>query len=148
MRHIVIALALALLAGLAPSARADDAAAVRELAEGGDAEAQFALGTMYRYGQGVAQDYGEALRWWRKAADLGLIDAQFALGDIHAGGSGIARDRIRAYMWFDIAASQTGEDWLHAIAGSNRDALAARMSSAEIREAQRQAAEWQARHGK
>lgn len=148
MRHIMIALALALLAGLMPSARADDAAAVRRLAEQGDAAAQFALGSLYRYGQGVAQDDGEALRWWRKAADLGLTDAQFALGEFHAGGSGIAPDRIRAYMWFDITASQTGEDWLQAIAGSNRDALAARMSLAEIREAQRQAADWKAEHGK
>jgi TPR repeat protein len=54
MRHIIIALAL--VVGLAPLARADDATAVRTLAEQGDAQAQFALGTMYRDGQGVAQD--------------------------------------------------------------------------------------------
>jgi TPR repeat protein len=61
--------------GLAPLAWADDATAIRSLAEQGDAKAQFALGTMYHYGQGVAQDHAEALRWWREAAEQGVIDA-------------------------------------------------------------------------
>lgn len=39
------------------------------LAEKGDATAQSRLGWMYLYGQGVAQNYAEAMRWYRKAAD-------------------------------------------------------------------------------
>ncbi len=145
MRHIIIVLAL--MVGMAPLALADDTAAIRVLAEQGDARAQFVLGTMYRDGQGVAQDYTEALRWWGKAAELGVIDAQFALGNMYAGGSGIARDDVLAYMWYDIAALQTGEEWLHAIAGSNRNALAGRMTPADIVNAQRLAAEWRSKHG-
>ena len=146
MRHIIIALAL--VVGLATSAWADNATAVRTLAEQGDAKAQFALGTMYRDGQGVARDYAEALRWWRKAAEQGVIDAQYALGNIYAGGTGIARDNIRAYMWYSIATAQTGDEWLGAIAGTNRDVLAARMTPADISKAQQLAAEWMATHGK
>lgn len=145
MRQIVFALALVVV--LAPLAWADDAAAIRGLAEQGDAEAQFVLGTMYRDGQGVAQDYDEALRWWRKAAELGVVDAQFALGNLYAGGSGVAKDNVLAYMWYSIAALQTGDEWLHAIAGSNRDALATRMTSADIFKAQQLEAEWRAKHG-
>jgi TPR repeat protein len=141
-------IALALVVALAPPAWADEATAVRTLAEQGDAKAQFAFGTMYRDGQGVAQDYGEALRWWGKAAEQGVIDAQFALGNIYAGGSGVARDDVLAYMWYDIASLQTGDEWLRAIAGSNRDALVARMTAADILKAQGLATDWRAKHGK
>jgi TPR repeat protein len=34
---------------------------------------------MYANGQGVPQDYGEAIRWYRKAAEQGFADAQFNL---------------------------------------------------------------------
>jgi TPR repeat protein len=75
------------------------------------------------------------------------VDAQYALGNIYGGGTGVARDNILAYMWYDIAA-QTGEEWLSAIAGTNRDVLAARMTPAEISKAQQQVAEWMVKHGK
>ena len=146
MRHIIVALAL--VVGLALPAWAQSATAVQTLAEQGDAKAQFALGTMYRDGQGVAQDYAEALRWWRKAAELGVVDAQFALANMYAGGLGIAQDNILAHMWYDIAMAQTGDAWLRGIAGSNRDVLAARMTPADISKAQRLMAEWMATHGK
>ena len=146
MRQIIIALAL--VAGLAPLAWADEATAVRTLAEQGDANAQYALGTMYRDGQGVAQDYAEALRWWRKAAERGVVDAQYALGNIYSGGTGVAQDNVLAYMWYDITASQTVAVWLSGIAGSNRDALAARMTPADISKAQQLSADWRTMHAK
>jgi TPR repeat protein len=31
---------------------------------------------MYEYGRGVPKDYGEALRWYRKAAEKGMAPAQ------------------------------------------------------------------------
>lgn len=143
-----ITIALALLVGLLSPAWADNAAEVRARAEQGDAQAQYALGSLYRYGQGVPQDYDAALRWWRKSAELGLTDAQFALGNIYAGNAGIARDNLQAYMWYDIAARQTREAWLREIAASNRDALAMRMSAADIAEARHLAAAWTAKRGK
>jgi len=44
---------------------------IPKLAERGDAEAQDILGNMYYNGQGVPQDYKEAARWYRKAAEQG-----------------------------------------------------------------------------
>jgi TPR repeat protein len=35
---------------------------------------------MYREGEGVPQNYAEALKWFRKAADQGNANAQFKLG--------------------------------------------------------------------
>jgi TPR repeat protein len=146
MRHIIFALFL--VAGLAPPAWAGDATVVRTLAEQGDTKAQFALGSMYRDGRGVAQDHAEALRWWRKAAEQGLVDAQFALGNMYAGDSGIAQNNILAYMWYSIATAQSGDEWLRAIADSNRHVLAARMTPADIFKAQGLVTEWMAKHGK
>ena len=41
----------------------------KPLADQGNAKAQLYLGTMYDKGQGVPQDYAEAVKWYRKAAD-------------------------------------------------------------------------------
>jgi len=41
---------------------------LRRLAEQSSAQAQYNLGVMYRNGQGVQQDYTEALKWYRKSA--------------------------------------------------------------------------------
>ena len=86
------ALTSALLIGLAGTAwadyqsglmayyRGDYVVAVREwqpLAQQGDAAAQFSLGYMHYAGQGVAQDYSEGLKWYRKAAEQGDADARY-----------------------------------------------------------------------
>ena len=46
----------------------------------GDAEAQLDLSRMYENGEGVAQDYKEAAKWYRLAADQGNAQAQYGLG--------------------------------------------------------------------
>ena len=47
----------------------------RSLADQGNAGAQNNLGFMYRFSVGVPQDYAEAVRWYRKAAEQGDADA-------------------------------------------------------------------------
>ena len=64
--------------GLAAAQRQDYATALRlwkPLADKGDANAQNNLGTMYQWGQGVAQDYKEAVRLYRLAAAHGFAIA-------------------------------------------------------------------------
>ena len=93
MKHLTKLLATALLAlGLNQAVWADDASDFRQtlqLAEQGNAEAQFSLGLMYDNGQGVRQDYAEAFRWYRKAAEQGLVQAQTDLGNGYAQGQGV-----------------------------------------------------------
>ena len=43
----------------------------RQLADQGNAAAQYNLGVIYDKGLGVAQDYKAAVKWYRKAADQG-----------------------------------------------------------------------------
>jgi hypothetical protein len=45
-------------------------------------------------------------------------------------------------MWFNLAAAQTGNDELRHLAAKSRDDIGAKMTPAEIAEAQRVAREW------
>jgi TPR repeat protein len=47
---------------------------------------------MYESGHGVRQDYAEAVRWYRKAADQGDLLAQAKLGTIHELDRGVPED--------------------------------------------------------
>ena len=45
---------------------------IREKAEQGDAQMQTALGEIYYYGNSVPQNYAEAVKWYRRAAEQGF----------------------------------------------------------------------------
>ena len=47
----------------------------QKMSEEGDARAQAHLGVMYDKGRGVRQDFAEALKWFRLAADAGEVHA-------------------------------------------------------------------------
>ena len=49
---------------------------LKKRAEAGDADAQCQLGIVYGIGHGTSQDYAEAVKWYRKAADQGRIHPQ------------------------------------------------------------------------
>jgi TPR repeat protein len=89
--------------------RGDNATAIKELtplATNGSAEAQNELGTMYKKGEGVAQDSQEAIKWYRLAADQGNAEAQINLGSMYDHGEGVAQDYHEAVKWFRLAADQ------------------------------------------
>ena len=52
-------------------------------AEQGEVDAQNNLGAVYENGDGVPQDYAEAVRWYREAANQGYALAQFNLGFLY-----------------------------------------------------------------
>ena len=58
---------------------------------------------MYYSGQGVRQDYTEAFRWFRKAADQGYAEAQYNLGLMYANGHGVHQDFNLSKEWFGKA---------------------------------------------
>ena len=124
--------------------RGDYAAARREwapLAEQGHAQAQFRLGCLYAFGQGVPEDQELALRLFRLAAEQGDADAQNNLGGMYAEGLGVPTDMVQAYMWLELAAAGG-----HPLARSNRAYLAQAMTPAQIAAAQRLAQDWRASH--
>ena len=118
----------------------NDAEAVkwyRLAADQGDAGAQSNLGIMYANGRGVPQNDAEAVKWYRLAADQGDAGAQSNLGIMYANGRGVPQNYVLAYMWSNLASAGG-----NAYGGKNRDEVAAKMTPAQIAEAQRLAAEW------
>lgn len=108
----------------------------RSLAEHGDPVAQSNLGFLYQTGDGLPQDFAEAMKWYRRAAAQGDGLAQSNIGFLYLRGHGIPQDYVRAHMWFNLAEA-SGE---RSVLGSTRDSLAIRMTPAQIAHAQEMAA--------
>lgn len=122
--NLALALAAALFA-VAParSADADDTARAaferedhatalplyRSRAERGDAEAQYRIGLMLRFGWGIARDAATAASWLRRAADQAHAPAQAELGAMLRLGRGVPEDaRAAARLLRAAAASGIG----------------------------------------
>lgn len=124
MRKLTFLVILMACIGLGGTARADECADAyntedykraevicRKAAEQGDSAAQYVLGVMYNMGRGVTQDYTEAARWYRKAAEMGGHEkAQWRLGMMYDLGVGVPQDYAEAVKWSRKAAEQ-GNAW-------------------------------------
>jgi TPR repeat protein len=77
----------------------------QSLAVKGIASAQYNLGLIYHFGQGITQDYEQAISWYVKAAEQENVKAQFSLGLMYAKGQAI-QDYKQAVYWFEKAATQ------------------------------------------
>ena len=80
---------------------------------------------------------GEAVGWYRRAAEQGEVAAQSNLGGMYGAGDGVAQDYILAHMWYDLAGAGGDED-----AAKLRDSVAELMTPAQVADAQRLAREW------
>jgi TPR repeat protein len=96
---------------------------------------------MYGNGDGVPEDYAEAVRWYRLAAEQGDVNAQYNLGYMYGNGDGVPEDIVLAYMWWNLAAAQGDE-----VAQENKDIIEQQMTRAQIAEAQRLSREWLEAH--
>jgi uncharacterized protein len=138
--------------------------------------AQYNLGLMYFHGTGVSQDYEEAIKWFKLAAEQGVVRAQYNLGLMYFHGNGVLKDDAEAFKWYELAAEQghalsqyslgvmyakgigapkdsvLAHVWLNQIASKERKAarllstLEKLMTPAQIAEAQRRAEEWHEKH--
>jgi TPR repeat protein len=95
---------------LMPTNSSADVLAIRAKAEKGDAEAQVLLGERYVWGNGVLQDFAEALKWFRKAADQDNALGQYCLGVSYDRGIVVPQDYQEAVKWYRIAADQGNAD--------------------------------------
>ena len=64
------------------------------------------LGILYMNGQGVAQDYAEAARQFRVAAERGETGAMVDLGFLSDSGLGMPQDKATAAEWYRLAAER------------------------------------------
>ena len=98
------------------------------MANAGDADAQTELALMYANGEGVPQDYGQAVAWYRKAAEQGHAAAQFNLGFAYSNGQGVPQDYAQAVAWTRKALEQG-----YAVAGWQGAGVSERRASVHLR---------------
>jgi TPR repeat protein len=80
--------------------------AMQTAAKEGDPQAQCYLGVCYQNGQGLEQNYQEAVQWFRRAADQNDPVAQCYLGVCYWMGQGVPQEFGEAAKWLREAAEQ------------------------------------------
>ena len=95
----------------------------------------------------MPQDYAQAVKWYRLAADQSYAGAHYHLGVMYNLGQGVPEDYVEAHKWFNLSASRapadTFEKHIRDSAAMSRDRVAGLMTPAQIAEAQKRASAWQ-----
>ena len=97
MKHLVLVMMVGVLVGCGKKPTQQSVSDQR------NARAQYMLGNMYNKGEGVPQDFKEAVKLYRKAAEKGGVFAQYNLGIRYAKGQGVLLDYVAAYAWANVA---------------------------------------------
>lgn len=71
------------------------------LAKGGDVNAAYNLAVIHDYGDGVAKNQAEALKWYRLAAERGDRVSQSRLGTMYLNGEGTPKDEKEGWRWIN-----------------------------------------------
>ena len=145
MRLIILATGFVLATVGAEAGDRDDYVAtarrVVPAAQHGEARSQTVLGFMYATGRGVPQHFGNAVDWYSRAAEQGDPTGQYLLGLMYDKGQGVAQDDVLAHKWLILAAAHASgrqRDYYTRI----RDAVAFKLTPAQISEAQDLANAW------
>ena len=107
----------------------------------GNARALGRLGFRYENGFGVPQNYDAAANLYLRAAEQGDAFAQSRLGLSYDKGHGVPVDYILAYKWLNLATARAprhDRDFYQRL----RDAVASKMSLAQVNEGQQLALIW------
>jgi TPR repeat protein len=97
---------------------------------------------MYREGQGVPQDYAEAVCWYRKAAEHWHCGALFELGKMFYEGKGVPQDYAEAARWYSKSADQGLTSAQYRLGLMYHEGRGVPQDYAEAARLYREAAEW------
>jgi localization factor PodJL len=89
---------------------------LRSAAAAGDAAAEYEIAIRYAEGRGVAQSFGDAARWFERAASKGLVPAQYRLGSLYEKGHGVKKDLEAARRLYVSAAEKGNARAMHNLA--------------------------------
>lgn len=103
----------------------------------GNVDARYAYGEMLRLGLGGKEDYAQALKQYRLAANARHRLAQYRMGMMREQGLGAPRNRLHAYAWYLLAATDGNND-----ATKARDELEQGMTEKEKSAGQKLAQHW------
>jgi Sel1 repeat len=87
---------------------------------------------LYRTGKGVPQDYREAVRWFRMAAEQDDAHGQCYLGASYGEGAGVPQDWLLAYMWLHLGTAELQPGQLRETSARLRDIAAEMLTPAEL----------------
>jgi TPR repeat protein len=106
-------------------------------ANGGDPAAQYQIASNYF----VQENYTEAVKWLRRAADQGFAAAQTELGRSYLNGEAVGKDYVEAVKWFRKAADQNYPDGECALADCYMDGVGVSKNFADAAKWWRKAAD-------
>jgi len=113
------------------------------LAEHGHPAAQYNIGVMHEWGNGVPKNNFSALKWYKLAAEHSHQDAQNNLGAMYSKGEGTDQDFVEALKWFIISSKNGSEG-----GQKNIRIVEKRMTYEQISQAQKLANDWMRKHRK
>ena len=87
------------------------------------------------------RDPGQAVQWWRQAAERGNASALYNLAVASHNGDGVMQDYIESYKWVEIAEDHASDERRPKYAAL-RTALTAKMTPAQIADAQHRVRQW------
>ena len=78
----------------------------KPIADKGYLPAQYNIGLMYQYGQGVPKNSYNAVKWYTLSAEKGFAKGQKALGLMYITGNGVPENKKNALKWFTLSSEQ------------------------------------------
>jgi hypothetical protein len=110
---------------------------LQKLAGQGNVRAEYALGMRYASGEGVKQDYHQAMHYFLRSAEAGDLRGQAKAATWFWAGRGVNQDYSKAYFW-GLLAQAGGDNTGRAIVLQ----CAPYLSPAQITAEQKQAEQW------
>jgi TPR repeat protein len=107
MKKYVLSLIIFIISSVSFAEVPDDLLAK---AQSGDPVALNAVGALYYNGDEVPQNYSEAFKWYKRAAEKGYAEAQYMLGLMYDNGEGVPQNYSETFKWYKRAAEQGHAD--------------------------------------
>ena len=107
-----------------------------KLADLGHPVAEWLMGNVYYFGQGVPLDLRTSLSWFEKAAMQGCFAAYAPTAQMYENGDGTLVDPGKAYMWYNIAVAQLPQGKERREMVERREKVAGLLTPAQLEAAQ------------
>jgi hypothetical protein len=101
--------------------------------------AEWLMGNIYFFGQGIPKDYGKARAMFESAADQGYFAAFAPTAQMYQQGLGVPADPSKSYYWYNIAAGQLPDSAERTDLMKRRETVAALLTPAQVEAAQKRA---------
>lgn len=101
--------------------------------------AEWLMGNVYFFGQGMPRDFARAKEMFESAAEQGYFAAFAPTAQMFEQGLGTPADPSKAYYWYNIAAAQLRDSIERTDMIKRRETIAALMTPAQIDAAQKRA---------